>query len=402
MPPANSHGNPDTTAVIVSAKRLPTAKAGGPYASYRAHELAAEVIKHLVADTPLNPRQFNDVILGNATGGGGNVARLAALSAGLPEQVPGLTVDRQCGSGLEAIVLACRLIQAGAGDVYLAGGVESISTAPARAHRGADGSLEFFDRAQFAPLATGDPDAGVAAENVATHYGISRQRQDDYALHSHAKAIAAGNSGHFSNELLPFAGLSADQGPRPTLTAGLMARFPPAFVPGGTVTAGNSCPFSDGAAIVVVTSLTRARQLMASGAMADPARKGLLFRSSAVAGNDPNLLGVGAAHAMKQLMAASGLPAEVLRHSLIEFNEAFAAQVLATADLLELDPGTFNLDGGALALGHPYGASGAVLVTRLLAQVQRGAGAGPDAFAMISMAGGMGLAAHFQAVELRR
>ncbi len=394
----DNDGNPDTTAVIVSARRLPTAKAGGTYANYRAHMLAAEVIRHLVADTRINPGHIDDVILGNATGGGGNVARLAALSAGLPERVPGLTVDRQCGSGLEAVVLACRLVQAGAGSLYLAGGVESISTAPARAHRAADGSLEFFDRAQFAPLATGDPDAGVAAETVATRYGISRRRQDEYALHSHAKAVAAGRNGHFTQELLPFAGLTADQGPRPALTGSLMARFSPAFVPGGTVTAGNSCPFSDGAALVLVTSLTRARQLAAEGAPA----QALMFRNSAVVGNDPNELGVGAGHAMRQLLAAGGLPADVLPGSLIEFNEAFAAQVLAVADMLGLDSRAFNLDGGALALGHPYGASGAVLVTRLLAQLQRGAATGPDAFAMISMAGGMGLAAHFQAVDLAR
>ncbi|WP_449372834.1 thiolase family protein [Arthrobacter psychrolactophilus] len=153
--------------------------------------------------------EISDVILGNATGGGGNVARLAALTAGLPEHIPGMTVDRQCGSGLEAIVLACRLIQAGAGELYLAGGVESISTAPARAHRGPNGELEFFDRAQFAPYESGDPDAGVAAENVASHYQITRQRQDAYAMESHRRAVAAAHNGHFDEELVPLAALTA-------------------------------------------------------------------------------------------------------------------------------------------------------------------------------------------------
>nr|WP_245347063.1 thiolase family protein [Arthrobacter stackebrandtii] len=382
------------------ARRLPNARAGGAYAAFRAHELAAAAIRGVVASAGVDPGQIDDVILGNATGGGGNVARLAALTAGLPDSVPGLTVDRQCGSGLEAVVLAARLVQAGAGELYVAGGVESISTAPARAHRAADGTLDFYDRAQFAPLETGDPDAGTAAENVARHFGISRERQDAYAVESHRRAVAAARGGLFDGELLPFAGLAADQGPRPTLDGRLMARFPPAFVPGGTVTAGNSCPFSDGAAVMLVAELGRARELVArSGATV------LQFQGSAVAGNDPNLLGVGAAHAMRRLLDDRGLSVGTLRNSSIEFNEAFASQVLATADLLGLDATRFNRDGGALALGHPYGASGAVLVTRLLAQAQKGAapgGAAPveDLFAMISMAGGMGIAAHFRPLEI--
>ncbi|MEO8221692.1 MAG: thiolase family protein [Specibacter sp.] len=380
-----------TTPIIVAAKRLPNGKAGGAYKHVRAHDLAAAVLKALVAESDVTPAEINDVILGNATGGGGNVARLAALSAGLPHHVPGLTVDRQCGSGLEAIVLACRLVQAGAGELYLAGGVESISTAPARAHRSPDGTLEFYQRAQFSPHEIGDPDAGVAAENVATHYVISRARQDAYALESHRRAVAATRQGLFAQELVPFGSLALDQGPRQRLDASLMARFPPVFVPGGTVTAGNSCPYSDGAAVVVVTSLAKARSMGAAG---------LLFRDSAVTGNDPNLLGVGAAHSTEELMARTGLDRAGLGSSLIEFNEAFAAQVLAVADLLELDPQAFNHDGGALALGHPYGASGAVSVTRLLAHARRRGELGRNAVAMISMAGGMGISAQFEWAEL--
>lgn len=388
---------PETTPVVIAAKRLPTAKVGGPYKSYRAHELAAAAITGILGEPGVALDGIADVILGNATGGGGNVARLAALTAGLPDRVPGLSVDRQCGSGLEAIVLACRLIQAGAGDLYLAGGVESISTAPARAHRGSDGKLEFFDRAQFAPLESGDPDAGEAAENVATHYGISRQRQDSYALQSHVRAVEASRTGHFDREIVPFGGLSRDQGPRANLTPELMSRFPAAFVHGGTVTAGNSCPYSDGAAIVAVTTLARARVLTAEGATAQGGSAvGLVFRDSAVTGNDPKLLGVGAAHSTRALMARTGLTTGQLRNSMLEYNEAFAAQVLATADLLDLDPNLLNHDGGALALGHPYGASGAILVTRLLARARRGVAPGTDAIAMISMAGGMGISAHFQ------
>jgi acetyl-CoA C-acetyltransferase len=379
-------------AVIVAARRIPTARAGGAYREIPAHELAAAVLRAVADDPRLSPGTVTDVILGNATGGGGNVARLAALTAGLPQDVPGLTVDRQCGSGLEAVVLACRLVQAGAGETYLAGGVESISTAPARAHRRADGSLDFYDRAQFAPLAGGDPDAGTAAENVARAHGISRARQDAYALESHRRAVQAAAAGAFTAELVPFAGLTADQGPRATLTPALMARFPAAFVdasaePPGTVTAGNSCPYSDGAAVVLVTTRENARRWGA---------RGLVFRDSAVAGNDPLLMGAGAAHSTRLLQRQGSATPGLANVGLIEFNEAFASQVLAVADLLGVDPSRFNLDGGALALGHPFGASGAVSVTRLLAQARVRDEVGARALAMISMAGGMGISAMFQ------
>lgn len=392
--------DPDTTAVIIAGRRLPTAKAAGAYKKYRAHELASVVIRDLIAQSGIPVSEISDVILGNAVGGGGNVARLAALTAGLPHTVTGLTVDRQCGSGLEAVVLAARLVQAGAGDLYLAGGVESISTAPARAHRLADGGLEFFARAQFAPEDIGDPDAGQAAENVAAHYGITRQRQDAYALESHDRAIKAAQKGHFADELISFAGLLADQGPRPNLTPSLMARFPAAFVPGGTVTAGNSCPYSDGAALLLVTSLTRARAIASQQRITGESARGLKFIDSAVLGNEPTLLGAGAAYSTRKLMSRTGLSRNGLAAALVEFNEAFAAQVLAVADLLGVDPGIFNHDGGALALGHPYGASGAVLVTRLLARARRGADLGTDALAMISMAGGMGITAQFQWTQM--
>jgi len=379
----------DRQPVVIAARRTAIGRAGGAYKDIGAHELLAPVLRRLLADTGVAADQISDVIMGNAVGGGGNVARLAALTAGLPVQLPGLTVDRQCGSGLEAIVLASRLVAAGAGNAYLAGGVESISTAPARAHRMPDGGLDFYERAQFAPEWLGDPDVGTAAENVANRYGISRERQDEFALRSHRLALAAQAAGGFDHELLLDAAelppLAADQGPR-RLTPGLLARFPAAFVPDGTVTAGNSCPYSDGACAVVVTSRAKAREL--------GVEEGLVFVDSAVSGTEPAYLGVGAAASTTELQRRTGLGLDGV--GLIEFNEAFAAQVLAVLDLLGIGPERINAQGGALALGHPYGASGAVLVTRLFAQARKSRIEGQSAVAMVSIAGGMGISTLFR------
>lgn len=378
---------PGRQPVIIAARRTPVCPVNGALRSLRAHELLAPVLRALVDGLELDPASVADVVIGNAVGGGGNVARLALLDAGLPATVPGITVDRQCGSGLDAIALAARLVAAGGSEVYLAGGVESTSTAPMRANRTDDGGLEFYRRAQFVPADFGDPDMGVAAETVAGEYGVGRDRQDEFALASHKKALTAIREGRFEAELVPMdtaAGpVSVDAGPRSGLTPAIMARFPAAFVPGGTVTAGNSCFDADGASAVVITSLQRARELGAPD--------GLLVRGTATAGVDPQLLGIGAVPAARQVLAGAGVSAGDVE--LVEFNEAFASQTLACLDQLAIEPARVNLDGGALALGHAYGASGAVLVTRLLAQARKTANPGALALAMISMAGGMGTAA---------
>lgn len=387
----------DRQPVIIAALRTPVRRAHGALKSLQAHELLAPVLAGLMAGGGVPPDLVADVVIGNAVGGGGNVARLAALEAGLGIDVPGLTVDRQCGSGLDAVVLASRLVAAGGpgANVYLAGGVESISTAPLRARPDADAGPQFFSRAQFVPERFGDPDMGAAAENVAARCGISRQRQDDFALRSHRRALDAAASGAFDAEIVALPGpagpVVTDDGPRSSLTPGVLARFGPAFVPGGTVTAGNSCFDADAAAAVVVTSLARAREL--------GARDGLLVLGTDTAGVDPELLGMGAAAAAERLLGTSGVAPGDL--GLIEFNEAFASQTLACLDRLGIDPERANLDGGALALGHAYGASGAVLVTRLLAQARRKPQDGTLALAMISIAGGMGTAALFEYRALR-
>ncbi|RAM37205.1 acetyl-CoA C-acyltransferase [Arthrobacter globiformis] len=388
--------------MIIAALRTPVCRANGALKHLRSHELLAPVLTALLAETGVDAGEVADVVIGNAVGAGGNVARFAALEAGLAVTVPGLTVDRQCGSGLDAIVLASRLVAAGGG-TYLAGGVESISTAPLRAHRNDDGEPAFFSRAQFAPHGHGDPDMGVAAENVAREYGISRARQDEFALRSHQRAVAARAGGIFARETIPLPGASgtalesatitADDGPRPKLSNALMARFPAAFVESGTVTAGNSCFDADGAAAVVITSLARAHQLGAADALA--------VLGTETAGVEPTLLGIGAAAAASRLLAAQSVDAADV--DLVEFNEAFASQTLACLDYLGIDSVRANADGGALALGHAYGASGAVLVTRLLAQARQAAAEPAQeklALAMISIAGGMGTAALFRHIRL--
>lgn len=381
---------PDRQPVIIAALRTPVSRTNGALRKLRAHELLAPVLRGLLAGAGVEPGAVADVVIGNAVGGGGNVARLALLEAGMPVSVPGITVDRQCGSGLDAIVLASRLVAAGGGPLFLAGGVESTSTAPLRAYRNDDGSPEFYRRAQFVPAAFGDPDMGVAAETVAQKFSVSRERQDAFALRSHRLALGASQAGYFDGELVPLdtgAGtVAADDGPRRGLNAAVMSRFPAAFVEGGTVTAGNSCFDADAASAVVLTSLQRARELGAADA--------LLVLGAGTAGVDPEVLGVGAAAAAKNVLGAAQVGAGEL--DLVEFNEAFASQTLACLDLLGIDGERVNLDGGALALGHAYGASGAVLVTRLLAQARRNTAPGSLALAMISSAGGMGTAALLQ------
>ncbi|MCT9868029.1 thiolase family protein [Paenarthrobacter aurescens] len=379
--------------VIIAARRSPICRAHGTLKHLRAADLLAPVLATLLDSVDVAPADVDDVIIGNAVGGGGNVARFAALQAGLPVTVPGLTVDRQCGSGLDAVALASRLVAAGSDTLYLAGGVESISTAPARANRLDDGELDFYSRATFVPPQFGDPDMGVAAENVARAFGVTRERQDEYALLSHQRAVEAVRAGSFEGEIVPLKSngklVDSDDGPKASLRASMMPRFPAAFVPGGTVTAANSCFDADAASAVVITSLRRARILGAPD--------GLLVLGCDTAGVDPELLGIGAAYAAERLLTNHSVAANSV--DLVEFNEAFASQTIACLDHLGINPERANLEGGALALGHGFGASGAVLVTRLLAQARsRHAiqGDSPLALAMISIAGGMGTAALMQ------
>lgn len=379
----------DRQPVIIAARRSAIGRARGMFANLDVEDLAAPVLRATLDDARVTPDQVDDVILGNAAGPGGNVARLSALQAGFPVVTPGVTVDRQCGSGLEAVILACHLIMAGAGTTYLAGGVESQSRAPMRILP-ASGTLpeHRYRRARFAPDAIGDPEMGVAADMVAQRFGITRARQDAFALRSQQRAACARDSGCFDAEIVPIAGHSRDESIRNTMTADRLARLRPAFGKEGTVTVGNACPLNDGAAALLVTTAQTARRLGHS--------KALAFLGGAAAGVDPNLLGIGPVASTQKLHAQRPDLAHMpLTH--LEFNEAFAAQALASLDALHIDDSLPNQNGGAIALGHPFGASGAILVVRLFTQLLRDPA--PDsalAMAMIGIGGGMGLTAAFR------
>jgi len=370
--------------VIVAARRTAIGTAGRSFASLTVDELAAPVlaaVAHAVAPAGI---AVDDVVLGNCMGPGGDLARVAALRAGLGDEVPGVTVDRQCGSGLDAVMQAASRVRAGDADLVVAGGAESASTAP---HRHWPGSGERYTRAPFAPSGFPDPDMGPAADRLAALRGISRARQDAWSARSHARAAAAQARGVFDDEIVSVDDVVRDDRPRAAMDLARLARFAPAFADagaagsaGGTVTAGNSCGFSDGAAAMAVTTERIA---------ADLRLPALRVRAAAVAAGDPALPGLGAAPAARAALARAGMTANDL--GFIEITEAFAAQVLAVSDELALDEDLISADGGAIALGHPWGASGAVLLVRLAARMLV-ADDGRPGLAACSIGGGQGVA----------
>ncbi|SDY71147.1 acetyl-CoA C-acetyltransferase [Asanoa ishikariensis] len=365
---------------MVAARRTPIAPKGGALARLTAAELAAPVIRASVDETGL--AEVGDVVLGNVMGPGGNIARVAALAAGLDVTVPGMTIDRQCGSGLAAIITAAEAIRAGDGRLRIAGGVESCSTTPIRI---ADGVA--YDRAPFAPPGHPDPDMVRAAQDLAVFDGIDRDRQDAYAARSHRLAVLTQGHRGFDAELVPLAGVTADSGPRERMPT-MLDRFPPLFPgAGGTLTAGNSCRDSDGAAAVA---------LVPAGA----GLPGLALIATATVGCDPALPGLGPVPAVERLLATAGVTlADV---AAIELVEAFAAQALAALTRLGLTDQDSRVcaDGGALALGHPWGASAAVSVVRLFSRLVRsGAPAGTLGLATAAVGGGLGVAALFEVVR---
>ncbi len=371
----------DRAPVIIAARRTPIGTRGRALSHLDVGRLAAPVVRAVVDDGQQatgSPVAVADVVLGNCMGPGGNPGRIAALAAGLGVTTPGATVDRQCGSGLAAIIDVAAAIAAGDGRVRVAGGVESASTAPVRALAGVP-----YDRAPFAPDGFPDPGMTQAAEDLAVHDGISRARQDAHAARSHARARAARGAGRFAAELVPLEGLDHDDAIGGAER--LLPRLEPLFA-GGTLTAGTATRISDGAAAVLVAPAGTA--------------PGLTIRATAVVGCDPALPGIGAAPAARAVLADAGIGTAQV--SAWEIVEAFAAQSLAVLGRLGLDDDDPRVcaDGGALALGHPWGASGAVAVVRLFSRlVRQGAPHGTLGVAAASVGGGMGIAALFEVVR---
>lgn len=380
-------------AVIVMAKRTPIGKIGGQFSTLEPEKLLAPLIKEIMQVTQLPKNLIDDVIIGNVVGPGGNIARLSALEADLPFTVPGMTIDRQCGSGLEAINIAMRMIQSGAGDIYFAGGVESTSRAPWKMKKPNSliGMPEFYSRAPFTPSSYGDPDMGIGAENVAQKYGISREEQDQYALHSHQKASKSMQTGRFEKEIVPLnvngKWISSDECPRTNTSIEKLQKLSPVFLEKGTVTAGNACPLNDGAAVLLVMSLDKCRELNLKPI--------LKLVDAQVAGVDPLYLGIGPVPAVQALLKRQHMNIEEI--DVVEFNEAFASQVLASLNELHFPLNKVNRGGGALAIGHPYGASGAILMTRLCSEMMYEPF--KTGLATLGIGGGMGIATLVEAIE---
>jgi 3-oxoadipyl-CoA thiolase len=390
-----------TRAVLLSAVRTPIGRHGGVLAQVRPDDLAALAIEAAVERSGVDPEEIEDVYFGCANQAGEdnrNVARMGALLAGLPQSVAGVTLNRLCASGLAAISAACHAVVAGDGDLFVAGGVESMSRAPLvtakpdRAFPRGDRTLydttlgwRFPNPAMEAmfPLES----MGETGENVAERYGVSREEQDAFALRSQLRWAAAQEAGRFADELVPVAGVEVDEHPRPDSTLEALGRLRPAFRANGTVTAGNSSGINDGAAAVVIASEEKARALGAEPLMQ--------FRGSAVAGVDPRVMGIGPIPAVRKLLARTGVTAAEL--DLVELNEAFASQSVAVVRELGLDEERVNVNGGAIALGHPLGMSGARLVVSLAHELRRRGGR--YGLATLCVGVGQGQAALFERTQ---
>jgi len=397
-------------AFIVEALRSPMGAYRGALSGVRPDDLAAHAIRAVVERSGVDPAELSDVYFGAANQSGEDnrdVARMAALLAGLPESVPGATVNRLCASGLEAVNCAARAVKLGEGDLYLAGGVESMSRAPwvvEKPERGLPrGPQTMHDTTlgwrmvnpRMAELGVSTESMGETGENVAERYGVSRDDQDAFALRSHQRAVAAADAGRLAEEIVPIEApkgrrettlVEADEGPRPDASLEKMAALRPVFREGGTVTAGNASTLNDGAACLLVASAAGVEKLGA-----EPLARVV---ASGVAGVDPAYMGIGPALAVPRALAAAGL--ELGQIDLIELNEAFASQVLACVRELGIDEERLNVNGGAIALGHPLGCSGARLTTTLVRELRRRGGR--YGIATMCVGVGQGLATVFEAV----
>lgn len=380
-------------AVIVSAVRSAIGRQGGALATVPAHVFGAEVIKEAIRRASVQPEMIEDIIMGNVISGGGNIARLTALQTGLSLELPGLTIDRQCGSGINAVTLAAQAIRAGDGDIYIAGGIESMSRAPYlmdKPEKPYSPVPPSFRKSRLSPEEIGNPPMGITAENLAEKYSISREEQDEFALASQHKMAAAMADGRFDKQIVPITipvrkgepiVFKKDEHPRPQTTIEALSKLPPAFLQGGTVTAGSSSGLNDAAAALVIMSREKAQEL--------GVKPMAVIREQAIAGVDPNIMGIGPVPAVRKVLERSGLNLDDM--DLIEINEAFAAQVIACDRELNMDMEKVNVNGGAIAHGHPLGATGAILMTKAVYELERRDGR----YAMITacIGGGQGIAA---------
>lgn len=396
---------------IVSPLRTPIGRYGGGLSSVRADDLASDVIKAVVERTAVPGESIDDVVFGCANQAGEdnrNVARMAALLAGLPFSVPATTVNRLCGSALDAVIMGARAILSGEAELVIAGGVEVMSRAPYVLQKNVDGSATFgnltaYDTAlgwrfpnprmeQLIPL----EQMGETAENVAERYGITREDQDTFALRSHQLAVAAWEHGIYNDHVVPvevkgrrgeIQVISRDEGPRGDTSFDKLASLRPVFRKGGTVTAGNSSSLNDGASAMLLASEEAVRRHHLAPV--------LRYVSSGVAGVDPRYMGIGPVPATRMALKRAGLDIDNLAS--IELNEAFASQSLAVMRELGLDPEIVNTNGGAIALGHPLGMSGGRLVATLATELGR-VGGGAHGLATMCIGVGQGISAIFQGV----
>ncbi|MBS1910406.1 MAG: acetyl-CoA C-acyltransferase [Bacteroidetes bacterium] len=388
-------------AFIISPIRTPIGRYGGALSAVRADDLAAIVLKNVIARTGIPADRVDDVIMGCANQAGEdnrNVARMAVLLAGFPQEVPATTINRLCGSALDALIYAVRSVKAGEADIVMAGGVEVMSRAPYAIAKNVSGAAQFGNLTAFdTALGWRFPNArleamfpleqmGETAENVAEQWNIGREEQDAFAFRSHQLAVAAWEAGRYNNTVVPVEipqrkgdpiVVRRDEGPRADTTLEKLAALKPAFRKGGTVTPGNSSSLNDGAAAVIVASERAVKEFNLTPV--------LRYVASGTVGLDPRIMGVGPVAATRKALAAAGLGIGNL--DLIELNEAFASQSLAVMRDLELDPEKVNVNGGAIALGHPLGMSGVRLVATLGDEMARREG---SRYGLASMCIGVG------------
>lgn len=384
--------------VIASAVRTAIGSFGGSLAGFSANELGSVTIKEALKRAGIEAKDVDEVLLGNVlqAGQGMGPARQAAIKAGIPIEVPASTINNLCGSGLKSVAMAADAILAGQGDVIVAGGMESMSQAPYLLDKARNGYRMGHGQILDSMILDGLTDVfnnyhmGITAENLAAQYGISREEQDEFAAWSQQKAEKALAEGRFNDEIVPVMipqkkgdpiGFAKDEFPRPGITAEKLAGLKPAFKKDGTVTAANASGINDGASVIVVMSSVKAKAL--------GVKPLATLVSYASVGVDPSIMGIGPAPASRKALAKAGLTLDQI--DLIEANEAFAAQSLAVGKELGWDPARINVNGGAIALGHPIGASGArILVTLLHEMAKRDVKYG---LATLCIGGGMGISA---------